>query len=149
MVAAPAATSGNSALFALLGAGIAAAASLLAVVIKYYFDDKTERNRYRRDLDKLRLSLEKERAAPAKPTFASSTPASWPRRTRSIGRSWKRGGSAAMGCPTRGTPDGSGMSRAASARPSWRRSGWWRPDPRSAGPTSYGATCGPIRWFGE
>src|SRR5664280_1352954 len=63
MVAAPAATSGNSALFALLGAGIAAAASLLAVVIKYYFDDKTERNRYRRELDKLRLSLEKERAA--------------------------------------------------------------------------------------
>ncbi|MCM3515075.1 hypothetical protein [Nocardioides sp. P86] len=47
----------NNAIYTLLGACIAAAATLLAVAVKSWFDAKVEKQRHQRELDKLNIEM--------------------------------------------------------------------------------------------
>jgi hypothetical protein len=57
-----AARTGGSVWYTLLGAGVAASATLLAVALKFVFDTRTERDKHQRELEKLRLQLAETRA---------------------------------------------------------------------------------------
>jgi hypothetical protein len=57
-----AAQGSNNAWYTILGAGIAATATLLAVALKFVFDARAEREKHTRELEKLRLQLAEARA---------------------------------------------------------------------------------------